>query len=215
MRQRPVFLASIFAPSDEQAMWRVQTLDDPQAFAQLVGRWEEPILRLCAKMTGSVSRAEDLKQDAFARVFTKRRDFQHGMRFSTWLWRITINLCLDELRKVHRRGETGLVSIDWSGAEPDTHQCARSAAPDAQVAAAEEAELVRTALLQLPENSRAVLVLRFCEGLKLREVGEILDLPESTVRYRLAEGLTQMTRLLEPAFGCSSASDAKVVPHAL
>jgi RNA polymerase sigma-70 factor, ECF subfamily len=202
-------------PSDEQAMWRVQTLDDHQAFAQLVRRWEKPILCLCAKMTGDASRGEDLKQDAFARVFTKRREFQSGMRFSTWLWRIALNLCYDELRKVQRRGESSLTCVDADAVEPNSQLCAQSAAPDAQAATVEEAGLVRAALLQLPENSRAVLVLRFCEALKLREVGEILDLPESTVRYRLAKGLTQMTRLLEPAFGRPNGSAASLVSDTL
>src|SRR5947199_10666 len=51
------FLATLFAPSDEQAMWRVQTADDAEAFAQLVGRWQEPIFRLCGRMTGDAGRA--------------------------------------------------------------------------------------------------------------------------------------------------------------
>ncbi len=153
------------------------------------------MVRLCAKMTGDASRAEDLKQEAFARVFVKRREFQPAMRFSTWLWRIALNLCYDELRKRQRRGESFT-----EDSAPIELVCPQPS-PDAHAARGEECELVRAALLRLPEELRAVLVLRFCEGLKLREVGEILDLPESTVRYRLAEGLVQMTRLLEPAFG--------------
>jgi RNA polymerase sigma-70 factor (ECF subfamily) len=215
MSQRPDFIASIFSPSDEHAMWRVQTQDDPAAFAVLVGRWEQPILRLCARMTGDTGRAEDLKQDAFARVFTKRRDFQAGMRFSTWLWRIALNLCYDELRKVQRRGESLLVASEDGVDEMNVQPSTSSAAPDAQASAAEESELVRAELLQLQEHSRSVLVLRFCEALKLREVGEILDLPESTVRYRLAEGLTQLTRLLEPAFGRPVGAARALVPDTL
>ncbi len=67
------FLSSLFSMTDEQAMWRVQTQDDHRAFVQLLERWEEPIGRLCARMTGDLHRGEDLKQETFARVFEKRK----------------------------------------------------------------------------------------------------------------------------------------------
>lgn len=93
---------SLLAMTDEQAMWRVQTEDDHQAFAKLVARWEKPIFRLCARLIGDAARAEDLKQEAFSRAFAKRKDYQPDCKFSTWLWRIALNLCYDELRKRQR-----------------------------------------------------------------------------------------------------------------
>jgi len=197
------FIVSLFCSSDEQAMQRLQTRNDHQAFAQLVSRWEQPILGLCAKMTGDLSHAEDLKQEVFARVFAKRGTFQSGTRFSTWLWRIALNLCFDELRRRRRRAES---SLDLTTADdaPATEIVAEDPPPDLRAAISEETQLVRASLMQLPETLRAVLVLRFCEDLKLREVAEILGLPESTVRDRLAGGLTQMTRLLERSFGRSA-----------
>jgi RNA polymerase sigma-70 factor (ECF subfamily) len=211
MNPQTGFIASVFSSSDEQAMARLQTRNDHHAFAQLVRRWEQPIVRLCAKMTGDSWRAEDLKQEAFARVFTKRGEFVPGMRFSTWLWRIALNLCYDELRKVHRRGESSLEIVHEESRGAGADLAAEESAPDGNAVAAEESELVRRALLRLPETLRSVLVLRFCEELKLREIGEILALPESTVRYRLAEGLTQITRLLEPTFGRPNGSAASRV----
>src|SRR6266581_9525036 len=99
------FLSSLFSMTDEQAMWRVQTQDDHRAFVQLLARWEEPIGRLCARMTGDPHRGEDLKQETFARVFEKRKDYEPTGRFSTYLWRIALNLCYDELRRRERRRE--------------------------------------------------------------------------------------------------------------
>jgi len=78
---------SLFAISDEQAMWRVQTEDDHAAFALLVERWREKIRQLCIRMTGNIHSGEDLAQDVFARVFDKRREFKGASKFSTWLWR--------------------------------------------------------------------------------------------------------------------------------
>src|SRR5262245_57493510 len=111
---RPVPFASfrsLFTTTDEQAMWRVQTQDDDAAFAQLVRRWEGPIQRLCIRMIGDVHRGEDLAQETFLRVFSRRKDYRPDGKFSTWLWRIALNLCYDELRRRQRREE----SYDLSG----------------------------------------------------------------------------------------------------
>ena len=72
--------------------------------------------------------------------------------------------------------------------------------PDLRLAAKEERELVRCALQRLPESLRVALVLRYCEGLKLREIAEILEVPETTASSRIAAGLAQITRILEPQF---------------
>jgi RNA polymerase sigma-70 factor, ECF subfamily len=196
-----ILLSSLFSMTDEQAMWRVQTQDDHGAFARIVERWEEPIYRLCARMTGDPHRGEDLKQEAFARLFEKRGDYRPGAKLSTWLWRIALNLCYDELRRRQRRGEA---SLDGDGSESVgalKEYLADEATPDTHLALREEGELVRRALLRLPEIYRSVLVLRHYEGLKLREIAEVLEIPDGTVNSRLAEGLAQLTRLLEPQFG--------------
>src|SRR6187401_1219590 len=113
------FFTAIFSLSDEQAMWRVQMHDDSQAFAQLVGRWEDPIKRLCIRMLSDEHKAEDMTQEAFARIYAKRKDFQHGSKFSTFLWRIATNLCLDELRRIKRRREFSISPETKDSGETD------------------------------------------------------------------------------------------------
>jgi RNA polymerase sigma-70 factor (ECF subfamily) len=189
-------LPSLLTITDEQAMWRVKMDDDPQAFARLVERWQGPIQRLCIKMLGDPHRAEDLTQEAFVRVFARRKDYEPAGRFSTFLWRIALNLCYDELRKIKRRGESSLEGgADERG---ETDFMADTAGPDLQVVADERAEHVRRALLQIPEPYRVVVVLRHYEGLKFREIGEVLDIPEGTVKSRMVEALNQLSRLLKP-----------------
>jgi len=190
---------SLFAISDEQAMWRVQTQEDHAAFALLVERWREKIRQLCVRMTGNPHNGEDLAQDVFARVFEKRREFNPAKRFSTWLWRIALNRCCDEMRRPASRAhtesfddESSTVVLDIVAAEANT--------PRDSLAAQEEAEFVRQALMQLPEHHRTVLVLRHYENLKLREIAAVLEVPEGTVNSRMAEALAQLTRLLEPTF---------------
>jgi RNA polymerase sigma-70 factor, ECF subfamily len=189
---------TLFAISDEQAMWRVQTEDDHAAFALLVERWREKIRQLCIRMTGNVPLGEDLAQDVFARVFEKRREFRGASKFSTWLWRIAVNRCLDEMRRPANRASTE--SLDDENATVVLDIVMEAHTPREHLAAQEEADLVRRALLRLPENYRAVLVLRHYENLKLREIAEVLGVPEGTVSSRMAEALVQLTQLLEPAF---------------
>jgi RNA polymerase sigma-70 factor (ECF subfamily) len=199
MRTAPfASLRSLFAISDEQAMWRVQTQDDERAFAQLVRRWEGPIQRLAARMTGDVHRGEDLAQETFARVFAKRKDYQPSGKFSTWLWRIALNLCYDELRRRQRREESSLDGMGGDAIAGLEALVAPGSPPDKSLVEQERGELVRQALLQLSESYRAVLVLRHYENLKFREIAGVLEVPEGTVKSRMAEALTQMGRLLKP-----------------
>jgi RNA polymerase sigma-70 factor (ECF subfamily) len=191
-------LSLLFSRTDEEAMWRVKTHDDHRAFAQLVERWEEPIRRLCARMTGDAHRGDDLKQETFSRVFEKRKDYQPTGRFSTWLWRIALNICYDEIRRVNRRRE---FLPDDDGGETDTVLDLLSVedpGPDTRAADNEESEMVRNALMQLPEIYRTVLVLRHYEDLKLAKIAEILEIPVGTVNSRLAEALARLARMLEP-----------------
>jgi RNA polymerase sigma-70 factor (ECF subfamily) len=184
--------------TDEQAMWLVQTADDHQAFARLVERWETPIFRLCSGMTGDAHCGEDLKQEAFSRVFARRKLYHPSSRFSTWLWRIALNLCYDELRRKQRSGKR---LVEGELCDVPLEIASGEAGPDIRVVEREESELVRTALLRLDEDLRTVVVLRFCEGLKFREIAELLGIPEGTVNSRLAAGLARLTRILEPDFG--------------
>jgi len=190
-------LTALFAPSDEQLMWRVKLQDDAQAFARLMTRWEKPIQRLCLRMTGDVHRAEDLAQTAFTRVFTRRADWEPTGKFSTFLWRVALNLCHDELRRQQRRGESSLDALDEDNDAGADNFAADEPPPDAQAAASERGEFVRRALATLAPPYREVVVLRHYEDLKFREIGEVLGIPEGTVKSRMAEALTQLSQLLK------------------
>jgi RNA polymerase sigma-70 factor (ECF subfamily) len=190
--------STLFAATDEQAMWRVQTQDDAEAFAQLVERWEGPIRDLCIRMLGDVHRGQDVAQEAFARVYSRRKVYQPTARFSTWLWRIALNLCYDELRRVKRRAETSL-DVDPGDDFGVVNELMDSEAvtPDGALLAQEAGDQVRQALQRLDEIYRSVLVLRHYENLKFREIAEVLGIPEGTVKSRMSEALAQMGRYLQ------------------
>jgi len=191
-------LSILCSRTDEEAMWRVKMHDDHREFARLMERWEGPIRNLCARMTGDLHRGEDLKQETFSRVFEKRKDYEAEGRFSTWLWRIALNVCYDELRRQDRRREF-LSQAGEEDREGLFEECAADApTPDIRAAQLEEGELVRQAVLQLPDIYRSVVVLRHYEDLKLAKIAEILGIPEGTVNSRMAEALARLSRILEP-----------------
>jgi RNA polymerase sigma-70 factor (ECF subfamily) len=183
-------------------MWRVRTGDDPEAFAQLVGRWQKPIQNLCTRITGDPHRGEDLAQETFARLFARRKNYEPTGKFSTFLWRMALNICYDELRKLKRRGEFSLDEHDDDSGPFDLE--ADGPAPDSQLVEGERAEAVRRALVELAEPYRVVVVLRHYEGLKFREIGDVLGIPEGTVKSRMSEALSQLSRMLNPVVGEAS-----------
>ena len=193
------FFTAIFSLSDEQAMWRVQMHDDNQAFAQLLTRWEGPIKRLCIRMLNDEHKAEDMTQEAFARIYAKRKDFQHGSKFSTFIWRVATNLCLDELRRLKRRREMTILPQTMDSSETDIFEELPSdrPGPDDTAVTDEQAEMVRRAVAQLPEHYRSVVVLRHYEDLKFREIAEVLEVPEGTVKSRMAEALSLLNQSLK------------------
>lgn len=193
----PNLISALFSASDEQLMWRVKLQNDAEAFASLVSRWQKPIENLCVRMTGDLHRAEDLAQTAFARIFARRADWQPTGKFSTFLWRVALNLCHDELRRAKRRGECSLEALDEEGERTPDFVASEDPAPDEQADSRERAALVRNALLKLATHYREVVVLRHYEGLKFHEIGEVLAIPAGTVKSRMAEALTQLNRLLK------------------
>ena len=208
-------ITALFSASDEQLMWRVKLQDDAEAFASLMSRWQKPIENLCIRMTGDLHRAEDLAQTAFARIFARRADWEPIGKFSTFLWRVALNLCHDELRRAKRRGECSLDALDEAGDSQPDFIASEDPAPDEQADSRERAELVRNALLKLATHYREVVVLRHYEGLKFHEIGEVLAIPEGTVKSRMAEALTQLNRLLKHLNGDTLCNPRNQTPELL
>src|SRR5690242_18858860 len=205
-------LSLLYSRTDEEAMCRVKSHEDHYEFDRLVSRWEQPIRRLCARMTGDMHRGEDLKQETFVRLFEKRKDYQPTGKFSTFLWRIALNLCYDELRRQNRRRDFLVADGEAQEGSEGNEIAAETLGPDARAAASEEGEMVRQALLQLPEIYRAVVILRHYEDMKLAKIAEVLDIPEGTVNSRMAEALARLSRILEPTLKPVAFSKSQPIP---
>jgi RNA polymerase sigma-70 factor (ECF subfamily) len=183
---------ALFSISDEEAMLRVRRRNDAGAFALLVRRWEGRIQRFCTRLCADPHRAEDLAQEAFARVYASRQRYQPKARFSTFLWRVALNVCRDDHRSQTRRAAA--CPQDRGAGDDIAEVAGRDPLPDSALFSKERAEAVRDVLAQLSEEHRSVVILRHYEGLKLREIAETLGIPEGTVKSRMAEALTRLAR---------------------
>jgi len=209
------------ALTDEQAMWRVQHHEDHAAFGLLVRRWQLPLRRLAHRMLADSHRAEDIAQETFSRIFARRREFRPDGRFATWMWRIAVNLCHDELRRRQRRPETSLEQMgELAPGDPETGPrtaanpglATESSTPAEHAALADTAVRVRQALQELPELYRLVVVLRHYEGLKFSEIAAVLEIPEGTVKSRMVEGLARLARRLGPVLADRAAYAGSSAP---
>ena len=170
---------------DDRQLVALAQNGDPEAFAQLVRHYQN----LALGKTGSHHDAEEVTQTAFLKAWQSIRSFQGKAAFSSWLYRLTVNAAIDLLRQ--RRAPA--LSLD----DPDLPPLAdEDPGPEEASLAAERRRLLWQAIDRLPEAQRTPLVLREMEGLSYREIAQVLDLEEGTVKSRLARARLLLRRLL-------------------
>ena len=159
------------------------------AFEQLVHTYDQAVLRLALRLTGSASDAQDIHQEAFLKAYKKLDGFRFECSFGTWIYRIVTNLCLDHLRKTRNRRESSTKEMNKEGEEYDLlNQISddRPALnPEQQLLRRELSEHLSRALQTLTPRERMVFELKHFEGLKLRTVSEILNSSEGSVKTTL------------------------------
>jgi RNA polymerase sigma-70 factor (ECF subfamily) len=173
---------------------------DSAAFNLLVWRWEKPLYNFVYKYVGHATLAEDLVQDTFVRMLKSIGRYAHQGSFSTWLYRIAINLCKDHLK----RKRAPMVSLhDYYTTGSGERVYVQDRIPDERsrtddgLKADEREELVRRLLSSLPEEERIVILLKEYQELTFREIAEVLNVPEGTVKSRLYHALRSMRESLE------------------
>jgi RNA polymerase sigma-70 factor (ECF subfamily) len=193
--------------SDEKLMSRVQTRGDEAAFAELVRRWQGRLEQASFRILNDRHRSEDLVQEAFTRLFLKRDQFRPDARFGSYLWRITINLCQDELRRQQSAKQHVIESDD---PEAMNSVLDMKGNPGRETERLEEAAAVRKALTTLPDQVRIIVVMRHFEDLKFREIAAALNLPEGTVKTRMVQGLSLLAKQLRPINDADSVSKSNI-----
>ena len=183
------------ASTDEELVTRSQG-GDLDSFNQLVVRWERPIYALAYRTIGREEEARDVCQETFLRAFRALKGFKGQAKFSSWLYRITLNLCRDWIRRERRtpiaQMPEGVDPIDVA----DEHVSPAESVEDL-VARRELSDAVARAMQELPEEQRTAILLKEYHGLTFQEIADMLHCPLSTVKTRLYQGLSVLRRRLE------------------
>jgi RNA polymerase sigma-70 factor (ECF subfamily) len=175
--------------SDLIERWRA---GDPAAFEALVLRWQRPVARFLTHFAGASGLVEDLCQEVFLRVYLARQRYRAGGAFSTWLYRIALNVARDAARRRKHRPSEPLGQHEPSGpGEEAVSLCAQE----------EVGRVVARALTELPEALRVVVVLRHYEKMSFEAMARLLKTPASTLKSRLTAALTRLRQRLSE-LGC-------------
>lgn len=170
--------------SDEELALRFQSGDE-SAFEAMVVRWNEPILQLATRLTGDLEEAKDVRQMALLKTYRGLARFEGRARFSTWIYRVVLNLCRDKKRSSAARTRAFEESVREREGDYVLEETGFHVARDREVA-----RIVAQAVLALPASEREVVVLRHYHDLAFPAIAEILGSPVTTVKSRMSRGLS-------------------------
>lgn len=195
----------------EEALIRRVQRQDADAFEQLLLAHQKSVYNLCFRMLGNEQDALDLSQETFLRVWKSIGQYQFDAAFSTWLYRITTNLCIDFLRRKKRRQEQPLVLTDDEGEQQELSVPDPQPLPEEQLLQKDRRQAVAQAMQTLPPDYRAILELRVVRQLSYEQIGDILSLPAGTVKSRLSRARMALKNLLKAGnfFDSDSSNQAK------
>ena len=166
---------------------------DERSFEALIAPYVDVTYRLCLRMMGNEQDAADMAQEALVRAWRRLSTYKAQSRFSTWLYRIASNVCLDELRKRKNREAESLPALQESGFDPADEQNTPEQALDRKDT---RAQLAR-AISSLNEEQRTALLLRDVHGLSYDEIASVLDMNLNTVKSRIARARASLRNILE------------------
>jgi RNA polymerase sigma-70 factor (ECF subfamily) len=184
-------------PSSDEELVTLSQAGDLDSFNQLVLRWERPIYALAYRVIGREEDARDVAQETFLRAFRALKGFKGQAKFSSWLYRIALNLCRDWMRRERRtpvsQAPEGIDIIELAG------EGTPSESIEDMVGRKQLGLAVGKAMALLPEDQRTAIILKEYHGLTFQEIADLLDCPLSTVKTRLYQGLTVLRKQLRQA----------------
>ena len=169
--------------NDELLVIRCQQ-GDSEAFGQLVGLWQEHLWRYAFKVTGSRTTAWDIVQETWCSVIKGLGRLKDVSVFPSWLFRIANNKCADWARRQQRQSRLHSRLED-------------NRKPQASEKVNQKADALHTAMAKLEPERRALIVLRYSEGFNVRQIAEILNIPQGTVKSRLHRTVTELRQSVE------------------
>jgi RNA polymerase sigma-70 factor (ECF subfamily) len=171
---------------------------DRGAFAELVDLYKDKIYHLAYRMLNNKHEAEDAVQETFMRVYTNLNRYDEQQKFSTWIFRIATNHCIDRLRKrKHSAYSLDAEMPDGEGNDYYSMLAGNEDTPEKQIILSETQLQIRKAIDALPEKYKTVVILRYLQDMSLQEISDVLDMPVTTVKTRVHRGREYLRNRLE------------------
>jgi RNA polymerase sigma-70 factor, ECF subfamily len=168
---------------------------DETAWEELVRLHTRKVYALCYRFTNQGSEAQDLTQEVFLRIFRTLRTFRSAEgSFGTWLTRVTRNLLIDHYRRTRQDRVTDSIEEQLPVLEEEGSSA--SLRPDHAVAGREASEILHATLQRLSPDLREAVILRDLQEMEYREIADVLEIPEGTVKSRINRGRAELARLL-------------------
>jgi len=187
----------IFVISIEAHLVRLSLKGDQQAFAEIVRLYQEKLYHMAYRMLGNRQEAEDVVQDAFLRVHHHMERYDEKLKFSTWIYRIATNLCIDRLRKRKPSYSLDAQPTDHEGLDGYSMIPSDNRTPESEVLLSETQRIIHEAIATLPVKYKTVMVLRYLQEMSLQEIGDVLGMPVTTVKTRVHRGREFLRKKLE------------------
>lgn len=172
----------------EERLAGMARLGDQRAFGELVDLYKDKIYHLAYRMLSNRHEAEDIVQETFLRVYLHLDRYDAAHKFSTWIYRIGTNLCIDRLRKRRPSYSLDAELSATDGADGYAMIASEGRTPESELLLTETQQTVRRAIEQLPDKYKPIVILRYMQDLSLQEIGDILGLPVTTVKTRVHRG---------------------------
>lgn len=177
---------------DEKLTIRRASQGDAQAFEQLMRAHEGRMYAVSLRMCGNREDALDCTQEAMLRIYRAMSSFKGQSSFATWVYRITMNTCLDELRRRKVRTSASLDQLLDSGWSPSDEEDT----PERHSIASEQRRILEQAIAGLPEDMRAAIVLRDVQGFSYEEIAKMLEANVGTIKSRISRGREKLREVL-------------------
>lgn len=180
---------------DNEIIKRIKSGDE-RAFEELVTQYEKTVYSISFRILGNNDNALDVSQDVFLKIYRSINTFRAESRLSTWIYRITVNMCMDYIRKLKRHKTVSLNQGDESeqAAELDIED--DSPTPEQYLDRQVNIQMLHRAIVKLSKEHKAVIVLRDIQGFSYSEISEILSCNEGTVKSRISRARERLRTIL-------------------
>lgn len=183
---------SVMERATEEELITKAALGDGAAFSDLMAMHEGRMFAVALRMCANREDAQDCLQDAMLRIYRSIAGFKAQSSFSTWVYRITMNTCLDELRRRKVRSATSLDGLLEGGWAPSDEEDV----PEKHAIASEQRRALDKAIAELPEDMRAAVVLRDIQGFSYDEIADMLTANIGTVKSRISRGRQRLRQII-------------------